>query len=57
LDLIMKNHIDRATDDPRWEKATLEESKKIIQEYKENAWWDDYDEWAHSEMDDPHEEE
>jgi hypothetical protein len=53
----MKNHIDRATDDPRWEKATLEESKKIIQEYKENAWWDDYDEWAHSEMDDPHEEE
>jgi hypothetical protein len=52
----MKNHIDRATDDPRWEKSTLEEAREIIKEYKENAWWDDYDEWANSGLDDPNDE-
>jgi hypothetical protein len=52
----MKNHIDRATDDSRWEKSTPKECQEIIKEYKENFWWYDYDEWAHSELDDPNEE-
>ena len=52
----MKNHIDRATDDSRWENANPKEAQEIIKEYKENAWWYDYEDWAHSGLDNPSEE-
>ena len=54
--MIIKTHVDRATEDPRWKKSTPKQAQEILKEYKENAWWYDYDEWAHSGLDDPHKE-
>ena len=51
----MKTPIDRATNDPRWENATPKEAQDILKEYQEYASWYDYDDWAHSGLDNPHE--
>lgn len=52
----MKDYLDMATEDFRWKDATAKEAQELIKEYKENSWWYNYEEWAHSGLDNPHKE-